>query len=125
MYAFFKIQSGKANNVDPDQTAPLEAVWSGSAQFAYAILPDTFLYQILEHLLYIYFCLPARSEWATFVPVHVLHDCYLYLSVQQFLNQWLYIDWEISKSCLFVMTITSVARLARESEHQYFSFYII
>ena len=26
------------NSVDPDQTAPSEAVWSGSALFAYAIL---------------------------------------------------------------------------------------
>ena len=29
---------GKANNVDPDQTAPLGAVWSGSALFAQAYL---------------------------------------------------------------------------------------
>ena len=26
---------GMANSVDPDQTAPLGAVWSGSALFAY------------------------------------------------------------------------------------------
>ena len=30
-----------ANSVDPDQTAPEGAVWSGSALFAYAILSDT------------------------------------------------------------------------------------
>ena len=35
---FLKILSEKANSVDPDQTAPSGAVWSGSALFAYAIL---------------------------------------------------------------------------------------
>ena len=29
-----KDQGGMANSVDPDKTAPLGAVWSGSAQFA-------------------------------------------------------------------------------------------
>ena len=36
-----------ANSVDPDQTAPSEAVGSGSALFAYAIL-----YKILGHLIW-------------------------------------------------------------------------
>ena len=41
-----------ANSVDPDQTAPEGAVWSGSALFAYATLSATFLvYKILGHLL--------------------------------------------------------------------------
>ena len=31
---------GIANNVDPDQTAPLGAVWSGSALFAQAYLSE-------------------------------------------------------------------------------------
>ena len=31
---------GMANNVDPDQTAPLGAVWSGSALFAQAYLSE-------------------------------------------------------------------------------------
>ena len=31
---------GMANNVDPDQTAPLEAVWSGSALFAQTCLSE-------------------------------------------------------------------------------------
>ena len=31
---------GMANSVDPDQTAPLEAVWSGSALFAQAYLSE-------------------------------------------------------------------------------------
>ena len=36
-----------ANRVDPDQTAPLEAVWSGSALFAFTILFETLVYKIL------------------------------------------------------------------------------
>ena len=31
---------GMANSVDPDQTAPLAAVWSGSALFAHAYLSE-------------------------------------------------------------------------------------
>ena len=31
---------GLANSVDPDQTAPLGAVWSGSALFAQACLSE-------------------------------------------------------------------------------------
>ena len=31
---------GMANSVDPDQTAPLRAVWSGSALFAQAYLSE-------------------------------------------------------------------------------------
>ena len=31
---------GIANSVDPDQTAPVEAVWSGSALFARAYLSE-------------------------------------------------------------------------------------
>ena len=41
-----------ANSVDPDQTAPPGAVWSGSAVFAYGILPDTLVYKILGHVPY-------------------------------------------------------------------------
>ena len=32
--------NGMANSVDPDQTAPLEAVWFGSALFAQAYLSE-------------------------------------------------------------------------------------
>ena len=41
-----------ANSVDPDQTAPLGAVWSGPALFAYAILSETEVFEILGHLPY-------------------------------------------------------------------------
>ena len=39
-----------ANSVDPDQTAPSGAVWSGSALFAYVILSKTLVLAILGHL---------------------------------------------------------------------------
>ena len=50
MQLFLKILSGMANSVDPD----LPAVWSGSALFAYVILSDTLVFEILEHLLYVW-----------------------------------------------------------------------
>ena len=40
------LNSGTANSVDPDQTAPIRAVWSGSTLFACAILS----FEILGHL---------------------------------------------------------------------------
>ena len=43
---FLKAFSGMANSVDPDQTAPSGAVWSGSALFAYALLSETLVYEI-------------------------------------------------------------------------------
>ena len=39
-----------AKGEDPDQTASTEAVWSGSALFAYAILLEMFVYKILGHV---------------------------------------------------------------------------
>ena len=47
MHLFPKIPSGMANSVDPDHTAPSGSVWSGSKLFAYAILSDTIMYEIL------------------------------------------------------------------------------
>ena len=35
-----KDADGMANSIDPDQTAPLGAVWSGSALFAQAYLSE-------------------------------------------------------------------------------------
>ena len=45
MWLYHKVMSpndadGMANSVDPDQTAPLGAVWSGSALFAQACLSE-------------------------------------------------------------------------------------
>ena len=43
-----KDAKGKANNLDPDQTAPFEAVWCGSALFAHICMS-----QMLEFLQYL------------------------------------------------------------------------
>ena len=40
MQLFLKIFSEMANSVDPDQTAPEGAVWSGSKLFANSVDPD-------------------------------------------------------------------------------------
>ena len=45
MWLYYRVISpnnadGMANSVDPDQTAPLGAVWSGSALFAQAYLSE-------------------------------------------------------------------------------------
>ena len=45
MWLYHRVMSpndadGMANSVDPDQTAPLGAVWSGSALFALAYLSE-------------------------------------------------------------------------------------
>ena len=48
------LKSGMANSVDPDQTAPPGAVWSGSPMFAYAISSETLVYEILGPLPYAY-----------------------------------------------------------------------
>ena len=47
MQLFLELRSGMAKSVDPDQTTPSGAVWSGSALFAYAILLATSVYEIL------------------------------------------------------------------------------
>ena len=49
---------GMANSVDPDQTAPLGAVWSGSALFAQAYLSEnlgSLRYHAGFHFLFFFF----------------------------------------------------------------------
>ena len=59
--------SGMANSVDPDQTAPSGAVWSGSALFACVILSDTLVFEILGHLPYgkEFRCVKFHSKYGT------------------------------------------------------------
>ena len=52
MQLYLKIFSGKANSADPDQTAPIGAVWSGSTLFAYVILLDCLVLEMLGYLPY-------------------------------------------------------------------------
>ena len=53
MLLFHKILGGKANIVDPEQTVPEGAVWTGSALFACVIISEKLVYKILGHSLYI------------------------------------------------------------------------
>ena len=53
MQLFLKRLLEMAYSVDPDQTAPSGAIWSGSALFAYAILSEPSVYEILGHLPYL------------------------------------------------------------------------
>ena len=39
-----------ANSVEPDQTAHLGAVWSGSTLFAYVIFSDALVFEFLGYL---------------------------------------------------------------------------
>ena len=41
-----------ANSVDPDQSAPVGAIWSESTLLEYSILSKTLVCEILRHLLY-------------------------------------------------------------------------
>ena len=50
MQLFLKILSGIANSVNSDQTAPSGAAWSETALFAYVILSDSLVFEILGYL---------------------------------------------------------------------------
>ena len=73
MWLYHRVMSpndadGMANSVDPDQTAPLGAVWSGSALFALAYLSENlgslwyglFTYSGLLHSLYAFLIPPPQ-----------------------------------------------------------------
>ena len=64
-----------ANSVDPGQTAPSRAVWSGSTLFAYAILSDTLVYKILGHLLYVTFATHALKIQRRSDPIVSIEEC--------------------------------------------------
>ena len=65
MHLFQEILVGNANDVDPDQTIPWGAVWSGSAVFACVVLLGKLVYKILGHSYYI-FCWrnPQGAVWS-------------------------------------------------------------
>ena len=52
-----------ANSVDPDQTAPSGAVWSGSALFACVILSETLVFEFLGHLPYLSYLNREYRKW--------------------------------------------------------------
>ena len=51
-----------ANSIDTDQTASSGAVWYGSALFAYVILSDTLVFEILRHLPYLQQSMQSLTE---------------------------------------------------------------
>ena len=54
---------GMENSVDPDQTAPLGAVWSGSALFAQAYLSENL--GSLRYIVATLFFLSKDTKWAS------------------------------------------------------------
>ena len=54
-----------ANSVDPEQTAPF-----GSTLFAYAILSDTLVYEILRHLPYNAVKLGSQNANSSMISTH-------------------------------------------------------
>ena len=76
MQLFLKILSRMANSGDPDQTAPEGAVWSGSALFAYVILPDTLVFEILGHLPYLIFAPKHTFRYSTEVHLQGISNEY-------------------------------------------------
>ena len=75
-----KLLNGMANSVDPDQTAPSGAVWSGSALFAlfaYGILSEILMFEILGHLPYPkFFCRQVQDN--SVVSDQMLHSTELW-----------------------------------------------
>ena len=77
MWLYHRVMSpndadGMANSVDPDQTAPLGAVWSGSALFAQAYLSENFgslryVLSMISSVFYaeVYMCQALNSLWSS------------------------------------------------------------
>ena len=100
MQLFLKILCGMANSVDPDQTAPSGAVWSGSALFAYAILSETWVFGILGHLLYVREdC--VRGILFNLVPLFV---CYILVSVLEGVWVCVWGEWGVGGGCVYLVS---------------------
>ena len=58
-------KKGWANSVDPDQTAPLEVVWSGSTLFAIlSVLSETFKENQTDLIkFYVQLCAKSKYSW--------------------------------------------------------------
>ena len=77
MWLYHRVMSlndadGMANSVDPDQTAPLGAVWSGSALFAQAYLSENL--GLLRYIQFFFLCMHIMT--CNF-SVFQLIDCYM------------------------------------------------
>ena len=76
----FKTLSEMAKSVDHDQTAPEGAVWSGSALFAYIILSETLVFEIVWHLLYVGFLDLIYQTYSFLTLCWLLHKALNYYS---------------------------------------------
>ena len=79
---------GMANSVDPDQTAPLGAVWSGSALFAQAYLSENLgsLRYIQTLIVHFFFDQKSLYVWMRIVSL-VMDDKLLDVARQKQANQ--------------------------------------
>ena len=77
-----------AKSKDRDQTAPLGAVWSGSSLFAYAILLDTLVYEILGHLLYFISCELSAKQM-----IHMQCQAFFEKYRKKYLSCYLLLMW--------------------------------
>ena len=74
-----------ANSVDPDQTAPSGAVWSGSALFAYVILSETLVFEFLGHLPYM---MNKASDKVNKQTLYTLHTDYTYIHTYKHVQEY-------------------------------------
>ena len=83
---------GMANSVDPDQTAPVGAVWSGSALFAQAYLSEnlgSLRYVLTQDVIYM-----IIMTWTNKVCLFVIHQHSL---------KMIYFFWPIRSFMLLIM----------------------
>ena len=82
MQSLLKIISGMANSVDPEQTAPKGAVWSGSEIIAYAILPVTIISLCVNALfpMLLQFAYPFKIEAFFLVPQVLINSLHCFWS---------------------------------------------
>ena len=74
MQLFLKMLSGMTDSVDPDQTAPAEAVWSGSALSAHGNLSETLVIIIIIFFINMQVQRQHPHQWVSF-QVHVIAAC--------------------------------------------------
>ena len=116
--------NGIANSEDPDQTAPLGAVWSGSALFAQTYLSRNlglllYLYWHKSHLLHLVVvwvegnCVILYSFYTSFQ-----YCCYVYMYIQHFWKYFYTICCMYFVCCFLVCMFVIWASLTRSNTNQ-------